>query len=364
MVRSRFESVGMYAPDLVVSTQELIAQMENKPPFDVESLTGIKNRRHRRDDENTFTISLKAMEECLKNSRYDAKDLDIIITCSISKFDCDGQIIWEPSVSLMLIDAIGATNAKFLTISNACAGMGTGVHILNNMIKAGMVKNGMVISGECITHISDTAVKEITEPFDEQFGSLTVGDAGAAVILDATENEDEHAIDFSHFVTMSEFADLCIGMPSHKTGGGAMYADSIGIHKESIARMGQFAQSVFVRSENSDQWNTGIKWVVPHQTSTKAMITGSKAVRDYMNMDTDYIKRILVSKYIAEYGNTASTSHFVVFYNALKDGMFKKGDKVFFWVMASGIVFGAIIFTVGDMKINQQVGEVTQAWAS
>lgn len=364
MVRSRFESVGMYAPDLVVSTEELIGQMEHKPPFDVEGLTGIKNRRHRRPDEDTFTISLRAMEECLRNSRYKAKDLDIIITCSISKFDTAGNMIWEPSISLMLIDAIGATHAKFFTISNACAGMGTGVHILNNMIKAGMVKNGMVISGECITHISDTAVVEISQPFDEQFGSLTVGDAGAAVILDVAESGEDNAIDFSHFVTMSQFSDLCIGMPSNETGGGAMYADSIGIHRESIERMGQFAKSVFVRKENKGEWDTSIDWVVPHQTSTKAMKSGCKTVRNYLGLDDDYVNRILVSKYIAEYGNTASTSHFVVLYQALKDGLFKKGDKIFLLVLASGIVFGSIIFTVGDLKINQQVEEVKQAWAS
>lgn len=364
MVRSRFESVGMYAPDWVVSTDELIGQMETKPPFDVEGLTGIKNRRHRRPDEDTFSISLRAMEECLQNSKYEAKDLDIIITCSISKFDTDHNMIWEPSISLMLIDAIGAVNAKFFTISNACAGMGTGVHILHNMIKAGMVKNGMVISGECITHISDTAVKEINQPFDEQFGSLTVGDAGAAVILDVAEDEDDNTIEFSHFVTMSEFSDLCIGMPSNETGGGAMYADSIGIHKESIERMGKFSQSVFKRKESSDKWDMSIDWVVPHQTSTKAMVSGSKAVNRLMGMGDDYIKRVLVSKYIADYGNTASTSHFVVLYNALKDGMFKKGDKVFLLVLASGIVFGTIIFKVGDLKINAKKGEVKQAWAS
>ena len=354
MIVSRFESLGMYAPDWIVSTEELIDQMEHKPPFDVKGWTGIKNRRHRREDESTFTISLNAMKDCLGNSKYKAEDLDIIIACSISRFDSDGELIWEPSLSLMLKEAIGAKNAKHFCISNACAGMGTGVHLLNNMIRSGAVKNGMVLSGECITWISDTAVKEIKDPMDLQLGSLTVGDAGTAVIMDADPVEDE-GINYTHFVTMADLSHLCFGMPSERSAGYAMYSDAIGIHRESIKRLAPFSRGTRIRKEGKAAWDTGIQWYVPHQTSITAMSNGLKAMKKYFDLDLDYCKNILVSKYIAEYGNTASTSHFVTFYQAVKEGLFKKGDRIFFQILASGIVMGAISFKLGDLKVHEKM---------
>ncbi len=42
MIKAQFESMGVYLPERVVSTQELIDRMPNKPLFDLESLTGIK----------------------------------------------------------------------------------------------------------------------------------------------------------------------------------------------------------------------------------------------------------------------------------------------------------------------------------
>lgn len=348
---SRFESIGCYVPEQSVATSELIDQMKNKPEFDLVALTGIKNRRHRSEDESTLSISVNAMKDCLANSKYNAEDLDIIIACSISRFEPDGTAIWEPSLSLRLKEAIGAKNAKFFCISNACAGMGTGVHMLNNMLRSGAVKNGMVLSGESITWIADTAVKEIKDPIDLQFGSLTVGDAGTAVIMDTDVNGDE-GIKYTHFVTMADFSDLCFGLPSEKNPGYAMYSDAIGIHKESILRLPPFTKGTRIRREGVDTFDFDIKWYVPHQTSTRAMSSGLKAMNEYFDIGVDHCKQILVSRYIEDYGNTASTSHFVTFYQALKDGMFKKGDNVYFQILASGIILGGIAFKIGDMKIN------------
>lgn len=351
MNETRFESIGMYTPQQSLSTNELIGQMKTKPQFDLIELTGIQNRRHRVDGESSISISINAMKDCLANSKYKAEDLDIIIACSISRLDEELSFIWEPPIALILKEAIGAKNAKFYTVSNACAGMGTGVHILNNMLKSGAVKNGMVLSGECITVIADNAVKEIKDPIDLQFGSLTVGDAGTALIMD-TEVKDNEGIQYTHFVCMADFSDLCFGLPSEKNPGYVMFSDAIGIHRESILRLPPFSQGTRVKREGKDSWDTTFKWYVPHQTSTRAMRSGLRAMKEHFDLDLDYCKDVLVSRYIEDYGNTASTSHFLTFYHAVKDGMFKKGDRIFFQILASGIILGAIAFTMGDMKVN------------
>jgi len=354
MLRSRLESLGTYLPERIVTTRELVKQLKVKPLLDPERFTGIKERRHRAEAESTYTISLEAMRDCLANSRYDPENLDIIISCSISRFGENGDTIYEPSVSLLLKEQIGATRAKFFSLTNACAGMGTGVHILDNMIRSGAVSNGMVVSGECITGISDTAVREICEPLDPQIGSLTVGDAGAAVILEATTKEDE-GIEYTHFVTAAEFSDLCRALPSHETGTVAMYTDSHGIHQKALDRLARFVHEVFKRErdpETADEWDYQITWAIPHQTGTKAMQDGQRKLRQYFNIEIDYANRILISKYIEKFGNTASTSNFLVLSQALKEGLIKRGDKVLLLIQASGIVLGIISVKIGEIKVS------------
>ena len=62
MIKGQFESLGVYFPDRVVSTQELIDQMPSKPFFDLESLTGVKNRRWRSDSQDSYTMAMAAAE--------------------------------------------------------------------------------------------------------------------------------------------------------------------------------------------------------------------------------------------------------------------------------------------------------------
>ena len=351
----------MYVPETVVTTHELMAQMQNSQDIDLEGVTGIKSRRRRSETEDTYSISINAINDCLKNSRYGPEDLDIIITCSITRFTVNGDAIFEPSVSYVLKQAIGAANARFFSVSNACAGMGTGVHLLNNLIKSGTVKNGMVVSGECITGISDTALVEIKDPIDPQFASLTVGDAGAAVIMDVSLRPDEESIEYTHFTTVAEFSDLCFGLPSSETGNMAMYSDSIGLHTETLLRLAQFVHSAVKKKTGRDDMDYSTNHVIPHQTSIKAMEMGQKTLTRHFNANPDYAGQVLISDYIKTFGNTASTSNFVVLYAAIRDGRIKKGDKVLLMLQASGIVLGLISIRIGDIKLNRQA-EVEHAW--
>lgn len=228
----RFESLGVYLPETIVTTKELIGRMKNPPSFDLEGLTGISNRRWRSETDDSFKLAAQAAKKCLNKSNFKPADLDAIIFCSITRFK-DGLNYWlEPGMSVMLKQELGLReSAVGFDITNACAGMWTGIYLLNSMIKSGAVRNGMVLSGECITTIAETAVKEIKDPIDDQFASLTVGDSGVAVILDEASGCGE-GINSIEMLAIAKYADLCFGMPSVENPGVAMYTKAIEIHKQ------------------------------------------------------------------------------------------------------------------------------------
>lgn len=341
MNMTRFESMGVYLPEREVTTSELLESMETQPMFDLEKLTGIKSRRWRGEDEDCHTLALEAITRCLDNSRYAADEIDVIICTSITRFKDGLKFILEPCLSSYLKKHLGMrTDALNFDITNACAGMFTGVNILDQMIKSGAVKTGLIVSGECITPITETALKEICSPIDEQFASLTVGDSGAAVIMDASPSEEE-GIDLLEIQTFAQFSDFCYGMPSDKNPGVAMYTKAMEIHATVIQRLPQTLSDFAVRHQVS---GSDFTHVIPHQTSERA-IRSALALCGETFGD---IPHTCVA--LDRFGNTSSTSHFVVLDDYIKRGEIKSGDRILMLVLASGIVLGVASVKLGNLK--------------
>lgn len=344
MMQTRFESLGVYLPSQMVSTQELVARMKNRPVFDLEKLTGIQYRRWRDENEDSYSIALAAARKCLESSRYSAGDLDVIICSSITRFKNGLSFYMEPALSKGLKSDLGLRpGALNFDITNACAGMLTGLFILDNMIRSGQVRTGMVVSGECITPITETAVKEIREPVDRQFASLTVGDSGAAYILDRA-TEDTEGIEMVEFMTMSEFAELCFGMPSSENSGVAMYTDAMAIHKEVIQRLPYLMGYIMKKHGISPR---DIDFIIPHQTSSRAIHSALDLCKQHFEVSPE----ICIS--LDKFGNTSTTSHFVVLNDYIKQGKIKKGSRVLFIALASGIVVGFVLARIGGIQIRE-----------
>jgi 3-oxoacyl-[acyl-carrier-protein] synthase-3 len=343
MEQARFESLGVYLPEKVVTTEELIGRMSQKPAFNLEDLTGIRSRRWRNEKEDSYTLALKAARRCLDASSYDPADLDVIICSSITRFKDGLSFYMEPALSKSLKVALGMRpDAVNFDISNACAGMLTGLNILNNMIRSGQARNGMVVSGECITPISETALKEIRDPVDRQFASLTVGDSGAAYILDRAAETDGR-IEFSDFITFADFSELCFGMPSEENPGVAMYTDAVAIHREVIQRMPGLVEHI-MRKHNIG--TEEIDFIIPHQTSSRAIKSALKLCGPHFRV----MPEICIS--LDRLGNTSSTSHFVVLHDYMKQGKIREGSRVLFIALASGIVIGFVMVRIGRIQFE------------
>jgi 3-oxoacyl-[acyl-carrier-protein] synthase III len=343
MIKSRFESIGVLLPEKIVTTRELIDGMKTKPQFDLESLTGIISRRWRADHDDSYTLATEAVRRCLEHSCYKASDMDVIIFCSVMRFMGGLNYYLEPSMSTFLKNNLGfRQDAMNFDITNACAGMLTGVQILDNMIRSGMARTGMIVSGECITPFCETALKEIRNPIDEQFASLTMGDAGVALIMDRSADEKE-GIDFVEFMTVAEFSGLCQGMPSIENSGMAMYTDAMGIHREVILRLPKILAHLIKKYGVSA---ADYDIVIPHQTSTRAIATAFDVCRERI----EGIPDVLTS--LDRYGNTASTSHFVVLHDHMSEKKIKERSRVLFIGIASGIVLGYVSATMKNLELQ------------
>jgi len=338
--KSKIESIGIKVPVKIVATRELIDKLNIPCLEKFELLTGIRERRACSPGEDSCSLAVDAAIDCLDHSKYNPEDLEMIISCSITKYN--GHLIhqYEPPLSVCIKNSIGASGALNFDITNACAGMQTGIFIAEDFIRRGVVNNCMIVSGEYITSLMDHAMKTVKTPFSKELASLTLGDAGAAVILDRTTSEREGIV-VSGFTTLSKYSHLCIGKHGRKYAGGFMRTMAKKIHKVSISDSVPMVKEVLKKSDLTfDQ----IDYVIPHQTSRNSIFSGAN---HYAKCFGQRPGQVVVN--LKEYGNTASTSHFLAMYSYLNEKRFKEGDRIMLLCFASGIIIGVVLFIMNEM---------------
>jgi 3-oxoacyl-[acyl-carrier-protein] synthase-3 len=341
---SKIESIGAVYPEKSLTTETLLKRLNIKRKPRLELLTGIHSRRICDENEDSLTLAVNAAKSCLNHSKYNALEIEMIINCSISRYVNGTQYYFEPSLSLMIKKAIGNKNALVFDISNACAGMLTGASVANEFISQGVVKNCLVVSGEFISNIADHAVKSIDSSSHAEMASLTVGDAGAAVIFDASNNKSA-AIDIISMQTLSEHSALCMGYQSTDSPGAFMCTDMKSIHEISLERSPDIIKNTL---KEAGLTYADINYVIPHQTAKRSIRCGEKILQKFFNASPTVIENLY------EFGNTASTTHFTTLYKHLIKGTFRAQDKIMLLSFASGLIIGSMIFTVNDLILNYE----------
>ena len=86
-------------------------------------------------------------------------------------------------MSSAVAQAIGAQGAMTFD-SRTRAGMLTGVTVMNNWIRQGIVERALVVSGEYISQLGQNAAQHIRNIMSKELACLTLGDAGAALLLE------------------------------------------------------------------------------------------------------------------------------------------------------------------------------------
>jgi len=346
-METRIESLGAYLPARIQSTDELIASMANPPQFNLEEITGIRNRRVHGPDETTFTIAVRAARDALSRSRYKPEELDIVVSTSISRSKDDAMVTFEPCLAGAIAREIGAHAAIHFDLANACAGMMTGVLVLDRMIKAGLVRRGLVVSGEAITPIAVTAAREITAAWDPQFGSLTVGDSGVALVIDpAAVAAGSDRIHYVELVTSCEYSSLCIGEPCERRAGLALYTNNPEMHKKERVQLWPMLQRDFLASRGTTFEQERYDFIIQHQVGTRAIVNFTRLGGAMFGAKMPPSLEV-----VAELGNTATTSHFLVLHQMLAQGRVPRGSKILMVPAASGLVTGCMSTTIRDLEV-------------
>jgi 3-oxoacyl-[acyl-carrier-protein] synthase III len=337
------ESLGVYLPARAVSTDDILNGCRTPLRFPFERLTGIGTRRVAGEGELSIDLAKRAIEICLSRSKRGPEDIDILLSCNICRYDrTDFGYSFEPNTAVQLRHHFGCTGALAIDVANACAGLFTGISIVDTLLDLGVIRCGLVVSGDYISHLAATAQAEISGFADPRLACLTLGDAAAAVVL---ERSDTAGVGFAaiDLYTLGRHSDLCVARPSERTPGGAiMLTDSAAMSAIGI----EHSLTHLDRTLTAAGWAiSDVDHIVPHQTSRSTLRRARAALEERYGEGT----RLNVVDNLTDRGNTATSTQLVAIWDGILAGRIGAGDRVAFGIAGSGLTIGTALYTFDDL---------------
>lgn len=187
--RVYIESVGYELAPIVVTSSELehrlrpVYEALHIPPGQLESLTGIRERRWWKPNTPISQGAIAASLKALQGRRVAVEDLGAVIYAGVCREH------FEPATACHVAAALGVQgNAAVYDISNACLGILNGVLDIANRIELGQIRAGLVVACESSREINEITLRRLLdhpsmELFTTSLATFTGGSGAAAVLL-------------------------------------------------------------------------------------------------------------------------------------------------------------------------------------
>ena len=125
--------IGAYAPERVVTNNDLAQMMETSDEWIVER-TGIHERRIAADDQALSDLALPASRQALEQAHADPSTVDLVIVATVT------PDMAFPSAGAIIADELGAPDAAAYDLSAGCTGFMYAVAQGYGMVAAGLAR--------------------------------------------------------------------------------------------------------------------------------------------------------------------------------------------------------------------------------
>ncbi len=316
--------VGGYVPDYVLDNGELSRMVETSDEW-IMSRVGIKERRILNEEGlGTSYMARKAAKQLLKKTGADPDSIDaLILTTSTADYQF-------PSTASIVLGKLGLKNALAFDFWAACCGFLYSLDTAASMIQSGRYKKIIVVGADKMSSIVDYTDRQTCALF---------GDGAAAVLVEATEEENIGLID-------SYLRSDGKGLPFlHPKAGGSVcpsshftvdhrlhyiYQEGRTVFRYAVTDMSQDCALIAERNGLSKD---NIRFVVPHQANIRII----EAVAKRLEMP---MEKVMVN--IDHFGNTSSATIPLALWENEK--LLRKGDNLILTAFGAGFVHGAVYY--------------------
>lgn len=337
-------SLAAEIPERRIDNDTLVDMIETTPsikkmlPKLIYRTTKCQTRAYAAPGTCPSDLAVAAARKALERCSLSIDDIDTLI---FSSTDMDTL---EPATANIVQKKLGIEMVNSFDITNACNSFLQAMNVANSMIMTGAARNVLIVSGEIGSYVCNREIKSIEE-LDVKMGGLTLGDAGAAMIVSASDGtQGLLEINLMNFGEHWEECHVPEKTDWRQSGGvihGWFYLDMPKLAK--VAKMhteGYFREymTLRLRLEYEPFFYNNIVHIIPHQISRKF-------IEDVAN-DLGYdLSKIPIVADI--FGNTASTSIPLVLNKLIEEGSLSMGtgQEVMLYGAASG-------FGIGHLRVR------------
>lgn len=314
---------GMAVPEKVLTNAELAERMDTSHEW-IVSHTGICERRIAASDDTTATLAAAAAMRALEVANLPPADVELIIVSTSSP-----EHIF-PATACLVQDRLGAENAGAFDLLAACSGFIYALNVATQQIRAGIVRNAVVIGSETLSRLVD---------WNDRNTCILFGDGAGAFVLQA--GPEKGGVVSAVMRSDGSGGDLLI-VP----GGGSLMPASLEtvsngshfIHMNG-REVFRFASRVMVQATEEAVAKAGlsledVQIVVPHQANLRII----EAALRRLDIPPE---RCMIN--LERYGNTSTASIPIATVEAVEQGRIKPGDAVVFVGFGAGLTWGAAL---------------------
>ncbi len=332
MKNSKIIGIGHYVPENVVTNDDLSKLMDTSDAW-IQERTGIRERRWvpEGSDDTPSVMGTKAAKIAIKKAGLQPSDIDFIVFATLS------PDYYFPGPGVLVQRQLGLKDIPALDVRNQCSGFVYGLSVADQFIKTGMYKNVLLIGSELHSQGLDKTTRG-------RGVSVIFGDGAGAVVLQATDNQEEGILT-THLHAEGEHAEqLALIGPntSHWVDDILAEADPDDtsyypymngnfVFKHAVTR---FQEVIDEALEATQLSASDIDLLIPHQANLRI----SQFIQKSMELSDAQ-----VFNNIQKYGNTTAASIPIAMSEAWEEGRLKKGDLLCVAAFGSGFTWGSAL---------------------
>jgi 3-oxoacyl-[acyl-carrier-protein] synthase-3 len=351
-MRSLITGSGIGLPPHVVSNEALARIMDTSDEW-IRTRSGIEQRYYAAPGQGSANLGMLAAENALKNAGRSKDEIDAIIFATMTPdhfFPGNGPIL-QAELGF-------PTHIPTFDIRQQCSGFLYGFDLADSLIRSGKYRRVLLVGAEVHTPFMpwqngwDTTIgledREVTE--EEKRNNTEVrdrtvlfGDAGAAVVVEAVEDENRGVLATRLFTDGSAWSALCMKGLSFKerpfvTHGQIDRQDFIPtmegreVFRQAVSKMPEAVRQVCALAGIEV---SSLDLVLVHQANLRII----EGVQKQLGLSPEQVPHN-----IERYGNTTAATLPLLWHELVESGRIKPGMLIAFIALGSGLHWGATLY--------------------
>jgi 3-oxoacyl-[acyl-carrier-protein] synthase-3 len=302
---ARILGLGGYRPRRRVTNDELSQVMDTNDEW-IQSRVGIAERRWAGEDETLVEMAVAAGGKAIAASGLDPDEIDMVVAASAS---LKHPI---PGIGPQIGHRLGIKRPGAFDLNAGCAGFCYSLGLANDAIRAGDVRNALVVGVERLTDVTDMSDRATAVIFADGAGAAVVGasdEPGIGPVAWGSDGDQHNAIEIV-------------------TGTGFMVMAGQAVYRWATTRL---TETLVEAMEAAGVGPEDIDVFAPHQANLRIV--------ESMTKKLGLPERTVVARDIVQAGNTSAASIPLALTALLESGEAKSGDLALVLGYGAGLTF-------------------------